>query len=200
MRVPAALQLRRGVRPRAKCYDRAVQSKAAESLSPSSTDALFQDVYSRLKAMAARQRRRASGATLCTTEIVHELYLRIGESAGAFAEPAQFFAYAARAMRHLLVDHARRRLQIGRGGGWQRATLSDPAVEKVAIDPQQALELDSALSRLEHDDERAAKVLELHYFGGLPLEQIAQLLDVGERTVDRDMRYARSFLNVELRE
>lgn len=172
---------------------------SADSISPPGTDALFEDVYSRLKAMASRQRSRASGATLCTTEIVHELYLRIGNE-NTFADPAQFFAYAARAMRHLLVDHARRRLQISRGGGMLRAPLSDPAVGMVSIDPNQALELDSALKRLEKDDQRAAKVLELHYFAGLPLERIAQLLDVGERTVDRDMRYAYSFLNVALRE
>lgn len=188
-------------RQKTRCYDAEVDPQPAAPISSSSTDALFEEVYSRLKAMAGRQRRRAAGATLCTTEIVHELYLRIGgEQGNSFAGPAQFFAYAARAMRHLLVDHARRRLQVSRGAGLQRAPLSDPGVGMVVIDAQQALELDSALNRLEQDDERAAKVLELHYFAGLPLEQIAPLLGVGARTVDRDMRYARSFLNVAMRE
>jgi len=178
-----------------------MESGSSETTASLGADALFQDVYARLKAMASRQRSRASGGTMCTTEIVHELYLRIGgEHDNSFAGRAQFFAYAARAMRHLLVDHARRRMQIGRGGRHIRAPMSDPAVGAVVIDPNQALELDTALNRLEKDDERAAKVLELHYFAGLPLDRIAELLGVGERTIDRDMSYALSFLSVALKE
>jgi len=162
---------------------------------PQSSDALFSEVYDRLKAIAGRQRLRKAQNTLSTTEIVHELYLRMGpDDERRFAVPAQFFAYAARAMRHLLIDLARRRLQEKAGGEFQRVPLSDPAVGAVAVSPLQALELDAGLRALAEDDARAAQVVELHYFAGLPLVRIAELLDVTVRTIDRDWLYARSFL------
>jgi len=156
---------------------------------------VFGDVYDRLKAMASRQRRRdGSSATLCTTELVHEAYLRMGEANFRYKHDAQFFAYAARAMRHVLTDAARRRLQPKRGGDLTRLTLTHPSVESVRVDAHMALQLDEALQALEKDDSRAAQVVELHYFAGLALEQVAQLLGVVRRTVDRDWRYARAFL------
>ncbi|WHZ18439.1 MAG: hypothetical protein OJF55_000588 [Rhodanobacteraceae bacterium] len=166
----------------------------------SSTDALFVEVYDRLKAMASRrladQRRRA---TLDTTELVHELYLRMGDRAALqFAEPAQFFAYAARAMRHLLINRARDRLRLRAGGQWNRVTLDDRNL-KLAIDTaEQALALDAALDALEQTDARAAKVVELRYFAGLSLEQVAETLGVARRTVDRDWRYARAFIKARI--
>ena len=163
------------------------------------SDALFAEVYDRLKAMASRQRARSAG-TLSTTEIVHELYLRMGsDGEKRFAKPIQFFAYAARAMRHLLVDAARRRMQLRAGGDLRRVALTDPAVAAAEFDPEQAVDLDSALRRLEGDDSRAAQVVELHYFAGLSIPQIAQLLELGVRTVDRDLLYARRFLAVHLK-
>jgi RNA polymerase sigma factor (TIGR02999 family) len=159
------------------------------------TDSVFIDVYDRLKAMASRQRLRdGSAATLCTTELVHEAYLRMGEANYRYKHDAQFFAYAARAMRHVLTDAARRRIQPKRGGDLARLTLTHPAVEAVHVDPHMALQLDEALRALENKDARAAQVVELHYFAGLGLEQVAQLLGVVRRTVDRDWRYARAFL------
>jgi RNA polymerase sigma factor (TIGR02999 family) len=158
-------------------------------------DPMFADVYLRLKAMASRQRMRGGAPrTLCTTELVHELYLRMGESDNSYQHPAQFFAYAGRAMRHILTDAARRRTQYKRGGDQQRITLSDPAIDSLEIDPQMALQLDQALTALEHEDPRAAQVVELHYFAGLDLQRVAELLGVVRRTVDRDWRYARAFL------
>ncbi len=166
----------------------------------SSTDALFVEVYDRLKAMASRRlagRRR--NATLDTTELVHELYLRMGDrEALQFGEPAQFFAYAARAMRHLLINRARDRLRLRAGGQWSRVTLDDRNL-KLAIDTaEQALALDAALDDLEQSDARAAKVVELRYFAGLSLEQAANALGVARRTVDRDWRYARAFIKARL--
>ena len=88
---------------------------------PSSIDPIFVGLYGRLKAMASRQRlRRGAPKTLCTTELVHEAYLRMGHSENTFEQDAQFFAYAARAMRHILADAARRRIQPKRGGEDQR--------------------------------------------------------------------------------
>src|SRR5450755_815642 len=165
--------------------------------SPAHTaDALFAEVYARLKAMAARQRARgAAGATLETTALVHELYLRM--SAGrelVFEHQAQFFAYAARAMRHLLADRARDRLRQRAGGEWIRITLTGGSEHFAIESAEQALALDAALQRLHDTDARAANVLELHYFAGLTIEQIAGTLDVARSTIDRDWRFARAFL------
>ena len=159
-------------------------------------DDLFSDVYTRLKAMAGRQRHGAGRTpTLGTTELVHELYLRMGSGDGKrFGDPAQFFAYAARAMRHILIDAARSRLQLKSGGDQQRISMSDPSVEAVRVDPAQAIQLDTALRALQADDARAAQVVELHYFAGLSLQQIAEVLGLARRTIDRDWRYARAFL------
>ena len=160
-----------------------------------STDSVFTDVYQRLKMLASRQRLR-SGApkTLCTTELVHETYLRIGQANYQHHKPAQFFAYAARAMRHILTDAARRRLQPKRGGDQTRLELGDPAVESVHLDATLALQLDQALTSLAREDARAAQVVELHFFAGLDLSQVAEALGVARRTVDRDWRYARAAL------
>jgi RNA polymerase sigma factor (TIGR02999 family) len=161
----------------------------------SRADAIYGDVYERLKAMASRQRLRGGAPrTLCTTELVHEAYLRMGDSNFRYQQSAQFFAYAARAMRHILADAARRRLQPKRGGDQARITLTDPVVDSVQVDPQLALQLDEALSALDNDDARAAQVVELHYFAGLDLQQVADTLGIARRTVDRDWRYARAFL------
>lgn len=158
-------------------------------------DPLFVDVYERLKAMASRQRLRGGAPrTYCTTELVHEAYLRMSESDNRYEHPAHFFAYAARVMRHVLTDAARRRAQPKRGGDQSRVTLSDPLVDAVQFDPHLALQLDTALAELEQDDPRSARVVELHYFAGLELKEVAEMLGVTRRTVDRDWRYARAFM------
>jgi len=168
---------------------------------PQSADALFTAVYDRLKAMAGSHlaRNRGSGSTLDTTALVHELYLRVSTQRELmFAKPVQFFAYAARAMRHLLADRARDRLRLRAGGAWMRVTLTGTD-DRLAIDSaEQALALDEALKRLEDADARAARVVELRYFAGLTPEQIAEALDVTRRTVDRDWRFARAFLKTEI--
>lgn len=166
----------------------------------SSTDALFDEVYARLKAMASRQlARQRRSPTLDTTELVHELYLRMGQRQELrFREPAQFFAYAARAMRHLLINRARDRLRLRAGGQWQRVTLDDHDL-KLALDTaEQALALDSALDALEQADARAARVVELRYFAGLTLEQVAETLGLARRTIDRDWRFARAFIKARM--
>jgi len=168
---------------------------ANAAASTKSVDPIYIDVYHRLKAMASRQRLRGGAPkTLCTTELVHEAYLRMGEANFSYQQPAQFFAYAARAMRHILTDAARRRIQPKRGGDQARVAMSDPAVDAVHLDPQLALQLDDALVSLERDDARAARVVELHYFAGLDLQQVAETLGVARRTADRDWRYARAYL------
>ena len=161
-------------------------------------DSAFEDVYQRLRHVARRERRRVgAGDTINTTALVHEVYLDICKREGALAVH-DYFGYAARAMRNLLIDHARRYLRPKHGGDLQRTVLDTGAVDGVRIDAGQALELDSALSRLAELDPRAARVVELHFFAGLELRHIAQLLDVSERTVNRDWRVARAWLQGEL--
>ena len=165
---------------------------------PIESDQLFTAVYDRLKAMAGK--RLAIGgraATLDTTEVVHELYLRIGGDA-QFSHPAKFFAYAAGAMRHLLADRARNRLRLKAGGDWQRVTLPDDAGLVAMESAGQALALDAVLESLGAIDARAAQVVELRYYAGLTLEQIAEMLGLARRTIDRDWQFARAFLKSEL--
>jgi RNA polymerase sigma factor (TIGR02999 family) len=164
-----------------------------------STDALFVAVYARLKAMAARQLASRRSATLYTTELVHELYLRMGQRQPLqFEHPAQFFSYAARAMRHLLLNRARDRLRLCAGGQWLQITLDDRDT-RLAIDTaEQTLALDAALDALEQADARAAQVVELRYFAGLSLEQIGETLGLARRTIDRDWRFARAFIKARM--
>ena len=174
--------------------------EAASFDTPRSTDAMFDAVYLRLKAMAGRNLARgARSATLDTTMLVHELYLRVQANGElVFEREAQFFAYAARAMRHLLLDRARDHMRLHAGGDWQRVTFTDCG-DALALDAaDQALALDAGLNRLAATDERAARVVELRYFAGLTLEQVATVLGLTRRTVDRDWRFARAFLKSEL--
>ena len=177
------------------------QPPASDAIASAATaDALFGAVYDRLKAMAGSYLARGhAGSTLDTTALVHELYLRISSQGELhFARPVQFFAYAARAMRHLLNDRARARLRLRAGGDWMRVTLTG-GDERLALESaEQAMALDAALARLEDADPRAARVVELRYFAGLTLEQVAESMEVARRTIDRDWRFARAFLKAEI--
>ena len=165
---------------------------------PSAATDLFAEVYARLKAMAAKQLAGA-GATLETTALVHELYLRMCANRDlAFEQESQFFAYAARAMRHLLSDRARARLRQRAGGEWSRVTLTGGDRQFAIESAEQALALDAALERLEATDARAARVFELLFFAGLTIDQVAAALAVGASSVDRDWRFARAFLRTQL--
>jgi len=173
-----------------------------------SSNALFEQVYDRLKAMAGKQlRQQERTPTLNTTMLVHELYLRMGQTP-QFADPAHFFAYAARAMRHILVDRARSRLSEKGGGMLLRVAPieagTDTAPEEATDDylaiesAQAAIALTDALDQLAAVDARAAQVVELRYFAGLSLEQVAQTLKLNRRTIDRDWRFARAFLKAHI--
>lgn len=167
---------------------------AAEAPQAADWEALFEQVYARLKAMASRQLGRHGPATLQTTALVHEAYLRMRKAGGlAFAEREQLFAYAARAMRHLLLDRARDRLRATDGALAVPLETDDP---RLSVDgAEEAIALDAALTALAKTHPRAAKVVELRYFGGLSLEQTADVLGVARTTVDRDWRFARAWLN-----
>jgi RNA polymerase sigma factor (TIGR02999 family) len=168
----------------------------SDELPPEATAVSFEAVYDRLKAMASRQLGRGARSTMDTTALVHEVWLRFDGTRGlSFEHSAQFFAYAARAMRHVLIDRARTRMRQKAGGEWQRVTFTGNAEALPAFESaEQILALDEALTQLEQSDSRAARVVELRYFAGLSADQIAVLLQVTRRTVDRDWRYASAFL------
>lgn len=156
-------------------------------------------VYDELHALARRQLRgERPDHTLQPTALLHEAYLRLVGSDVAWEGRVHFLAVAAQVMRHILVDHARARARAKRGGGAERVTL-DEALSSVADRPDDLLALDEALERLGAFDERKARVVELHYFGGLTYDEVAGALDVSPATVDRELRLAKAWLYRELR-
>lgn len=154
----------------------------------------FDAVYQALHRLARRERHRVGAqATLNTTALVHEAYLDLCRGADPRAI-RDFYAYAAQVMRNLLIDAARQRVAIKRGGQWQRTDLDAVDAAGMGDDAEQALQLDAALRGLAESEPRCARVVELHYFAGLPLERIAELLEVSLRTVNRDWQFARAWL------
>lgn len=164
-------------------------------------EALFPLVYRELHAMAHRQlARQRMDATLNTTALVHEAYLKlIGQTQIEWQDRSHFFAITARAMRHILVDYARMRRAQKRGGGAPH-TLLDDANVPVAAQADTLLALDSALDQLAALDERLGRIVELRFFGGLSVEEAADVLAVSPRTVKRDWRKARAILYQMLQE
>jgi RNA polymerase sigma factor (TIGR02999 family) len=162
-------------------------------------NAVFAHVYDEIRAIAHRQLRRMGGAeTLNTTAVVHEAYLKLmGAENVASGDRAHFFNLAARAMRQVLVDHARTRARKKRGGG-VRPFLLDEIDAPIEERASELVDLDEALGRLALLSERLARVIELRFFGGLSVEEAAQVLGVTDRTVKRDWRAARAFLYTEL--
>lgn len=162
---------------------------------PAATAALLPLVYDELRALAARRMRaERPGHTLTPTALVHEVYLRFAQDESFTpTDRRQYFAVAARRMRQVLVDHARRCGAERRGGEFERVTLSALDVESTATGID-ALALDQALDQLEALDERKARVVELRYFAGLEMAEIADLLDLSRATVQRDWEVARTIL------
>ena len=158
-------------------------------------------VYGELRLLAHHCRRDRGGAgTLSTTALVHEAYLRIGGSPDAnFADRGHFFAYAAQAMRRILVDHARRTCAAKRGGNVAHVGFDDAALS-LTVPPEQLVALDQVLTRLHRFDERLANLVELRVFAGLDVPELAQALELSERTVKRDWRKARALLGAWLLE
>ena len=162
-------------------------------------DRLFELVYEELRRIARRQLRGGRpDATLSTTALVHETYLRLSRDGGwSIHDRAHFFALAARAMRHVLVDHARHRGRAKRGGGAVALEL-DEALVAAPDRGEEVLALDGALGRLESADPELARLVELRFFAGLSVEEIAGLRGVSDRTVKRHWRAARAFLYQDL--
>ena len=156
-------------------------------------------VYGELHRLAARQmHRERPGHTLQTTALVHETYLRLCRSEPVdWQDRSHFFAVAAQQLRRVLVDYARRGQSEKRGGGQIKISLADADCPVVDRD-ERLLAIDEALARLEALDRRAAKVIELRYFGGLSEKEAAEALGISVATLKRDWDFARTWLASQL--
>lgn len=159
-------------------------------------------VYDELRQLAQGYlRHEGPGHTLGATALVHEAYLKLAQRPGVdWQGRTHFFAVSARVMRRLLVDHARGRRRLRRGGDWQRVTLNESLAPEADpdLDPAQLLSLDAALAKLAGLDERQAQIVELRFFSGLTVGEIAGYLGVSERTVAGDWSFARTWLRREI--
>ena len=157
---------------------------------------LTAQVYEQLRAIArSRLEGQAPGHTLQATALVHEALLKLRDHPSIVAgDRALFFHSAARAMRQILVDHARAKGRSKRGGGGARRELADVAQLAVENDVEQILALDEAITRLEQEDPVAASVVRLRFYAGLSVEETAEVLAVSQRTVKREWQFARAWL------
>lgn len=155
----------------------------------SAMDALVPRIYATLRQLARRQLAREAAHTLDTTSLVHEAYLKLIAHHGAsFADRAHLYGYMSQVMRHILIDHARRKKA-------QKRQLPEPGTEQSGGDILDVLAIDEALTRLAAVDARLARVAELRLFADLSSAQIGEALGVNARTVERDWLKARAFLS-----
>lgn len=166
---------------------------AANSGDAAAQDAAYQLVYAELKRCARRQSALTPGSSLSPTALVSELYLKLRESrVDRIHNRRHFFALAARAMRQIMIDHARHRARAKRGRGVEHFELNTNDLG--AATAEQALELDAALTNLARRDGELAQVVEWHFFAGLTFQDIADELGRHERTVRHDWELARAYL------
>jgi RNA polymerase sigma factor (TIGR02999 family) len=154
-------------------------------------------LYAELRRLAGSlMKRTPPGQTLTPTALVHEAYLRLvdPESTG-WGGRTEFFVAAARSMRDILVEQARRKASLKRGGGLRATGVDELAIEPPSVD---LLALDAVLDQLESEEPRKAEIVHLRFFAGLTDQEIAELLGCSTRTVERDWRYARAWLRSQL--
>jgi RNA polymerase sigma-70 factor (ECF subfamily) len=163
-------------------------------------EALVPLVYAELRRQASRAlRREGEGHTLQATALVHEAWLRLdGQHDARWESRTQFLAVAAQMMRRVLVDHARTRRALKRGGGGTHVTLGDANLAAASPDEVDVLALDDALARLAELDPRKARLVELRYFAGMSIPEAATALGVSQATVGREWAVARMWLRREL--
>ena len=177
--------------------------QSADAGNAESQRELFRVLYAELRAVARRELARiGGGATLGPTAVLHEAYLQLSQRQGLeFPDQARFMAYAAQAMRGLVIDYARRRQAQKRGGGFEITALPTdiPAAETTAVDADQLERLSAAIDALAAHDSGLAELVNLKYFSGFSFIEIAALSHVSERTVLRHWEKARIFLHLTLR-
>jgi RNA polymerase sigma-70 factor (ECF subfamily) len=169
--------------------------RAAASGERGDLDALMAAIYADLRRLAvSHMRAERDDHTLQPTALVHEAYIKlIDQRSTEWKDRVHFFAVASRIIRRILVDHAREHLALKRGGGRERVAIDQDAMA-APIDGVDVVALDEALAELAAIDERQAKIVELRFFGGLTIEEIAELLSMGKRSVDREWQAARAWL------
>ena len=173
--------------------------RAAEAGDERAAADLLALVYGELRRLArARMARTPPGVTLQPTALVHEVYMRLvgKEEPQLGRSRGQFFAIAAQAMRDILVEHARRKQRLKRGGDRRRVSLDllDPAGKPIGLPVEDVLAVDDALAKLEQNEPHLVDVVKLRFFAGLTVPETAAILGVSVGTVGRDWRFARSLL------
>ena len=160
---------------------------------------LFADVYAELRALAARYLQpERKNHTLQPTALVHEAYFKLVDQTRVdWRGKTHFLAIAAQAMRRILVDHARRRGAAKRGGNWHRIALDDNRVIESNRD-EDVLALEDALTKLAKLDPRQAQMIELRFFGGLSIAEVAKVMGISKRSVEREWTMVRAWLRREL--
>jgi RNA polymerase sigma factor (TIGR02999 family) len=167
---------------------------------PASAEELLALVYQELRKLAAHKMAgQVPGHTLQPTALVHEAWLRISASEpGRFVGRSHFFAAAAEAMRHILIDRARRKRAARHGGGQARLDLEQVEIASLA-DDDELLAVHDALDRLAAEDPKKAELTKLRYFVGMTFEEAAEVLEISVATAKRHWAYARAFLYEEIR-
>ncbi|MGW8267462.1 MAG: sigma-70 family RNA polymerase sigma factor [Longimicrobiales bacterium] len=175
-----------------------LEAVSSGTIPPQLPEALLPLVYEELRRLAAGYLGREGAApTLQATEPVHEAYLKlVDQRRVAWAGKTHFFAVAATAMRRILVDNARRRARLKRGGRDQPVTLHDDLglFPSQGLEPEDLIVLDEALAALGEYDERQAKIVEMRVFSGLTVEEVAGVLGVSRRTVEGEWTHAKAWL------
>jgi RNA polymerase sigma factor (TIGR02999 family) len=168
---------------------------------PARGNELLPLVYEELRALArARMARERPGQTLQATALVHEAWVRVvGDGQAAWNGRGHFFGAAAQAMRRILVEQARARARLKRGGGRER---EEAELDRLALaepgSPEDVLAVEEALARLEAEDPRKGRIVELRYFAGLTVEETAAALELSVGTIEREWRFIRAWLQVQL--
>lgn len=152
-------------------------------------------LYEELSRIAQSQRRQGPrGGTLDTTAVLHEAYLRlVDQTSAAWEDRVHFLAYAAKAMRTVLLDHARRQSRLKRGGGRVRVTLRDDDA-MVTHEAETLITLDAALTRMTDEEPRLGRIVECRFFGGMSEKETAAVVGITDRTVRRDWLKAKAWL------
>jgi RNA polymerase sigma factor (TIGR02999 family) len=173
--------------------------EAIQKGDPKAAEDLLPLVYEELRKLAASKlAQQPPHQTLQPTALVHEVYIRLlGDGGRSWEDRRHFFAVAAEAMRHLLVDRARRKAARRHGGGWQRVDLDSVVVASKTTDDNILL-INEALQKLTAHDATTAELVKLRFFGGLTFPQAAEVLGMSERTAKRSWTYARAWLFKEI--
>lgn len=163
-------------------------------------DLLIERIYPQLRKLAGRRlNQRPSKLAIQTTEVIHELYLKlIDQQRVHWNDRSHFFAVAGRLLRRIIVDHERHRSRQKRGGGIGHLTINAGLPHEISPQGVDVVALDEALEKLKSIDERASQVVELRYFAGLTHDETAEVMAIGRATVARSWRFARAWLRQQL--